>query len=241
MRGRMWWYIAALAADNLRGRTLLAAWPEPLCSSRPSGKRAICRRERFVPAVRRHAVYLLSACSTLFAPLALLPWNVAKTIWILCSLGAFLWGTLNVGRMAGGLMPAPGSFLLAFAPVHTAFARGQPGILVFGLIAASLALALQQTRKLISACLTVLLLSGVAVIPLKTGTLAAMVANLTALSAVSGVVQGVSSESLEYQLININILIPHSLYTGLFIGGVYVVTGFTTHNSCGLVFPPSSS
>lgn len=168
-------------------------------------------------------VLYLPPALLLFAPLALLPWPVARALWALCLVGAFSWLASRVGRLAGGMTLPLLAFLLAFAPVHTAFGRGQPSILVSALLVASatltsattagvflglalcikphlswglllLAVLCGERRKWFCAGTTFLFVSGLAVLPMKATALKTLAANDTAYSAASGILAGINPQ-----------------------------------------------
>ncbi len=83
------------------------------------------------------SVYLPSALP-FFAPLALLPWAVAKVLWLAGLLVLTLWNIAAFARMAKEWALPIASFLLAFAPLHTGLGKGQPAVFVCGLVFLSL-------------------------------------------------------------------------------------------------------
>jgi len=185
------------------------------------------------------SVYLPPAL-TLLTPLALLPWAVAKTIWLACLLALTLWNVVVFARLAKQWAVPVASFLLAFAPVHSGFSKGQPSVLVCGLIFLSvftanpdiaglllgiaacfkpqlaigfflLAAGQRQFRKLIVACAVGLIASGIGVAFVVPGWYPALSANVR---NIVGSVSGLNSASGPiswYQLVNLHILIPEAL------------------------------
>jgi hypothetical protein len=188
----------------------------------------------------------------LLSPLAALPWTVAKAIWLFCSLGASLWVMVALARMAKGWTVAVWSFLLAFSPLHSGIAEGQPSVLVCCLIAISivtpqpyvaglllgialcikpqlafgflfLAIALRQGRKLIAACTTGLVLSAAALMWMKPGSLTTLISNLSAVSSASGMDSGSALNPRRFTLINVDTLIPQALYSIPVMAIVYAI------------------
>jgi hypothetical protein len=197
------------------------------------------------------AIYLPTAL-LLYSPLAALPWNVADGIWFAISLGAFWWACVCAGRLAGGLTQPLAALFLAFAPVHTAFARGQPSLLVCALIIAGvtierplfagllfglaicikpqlaigfvlLSAVWRQGAKVLWAFATASLVAICAVLPMKMESLRLMVSSLAAVNPVTGIVQGVGVDQLGFQLLNIDTLIPRALYSGGLVAAIEII------------------
>jgi hypothetical protein len=177
----------------------------------------------------------------LLAPFAILPWGIAKFVWLALILGFTIW---SISKFAGfdkrWTLPIA-TFLLAFAPVHTGLAKGQPAVVVCGLLFASLftphvyisgvllglatcikpqltigflllAAAQRQYRKL-----AVVAAIGVVGCAIGLGFIAAgwYPAWASVMGDVVGSSSGVGSvqprSPIWYQLINLHVLIPQSL------------------------------
>jgi hypothetical protein len=185
------------------------------------------------------SVYMPSAFA-LLAPLALLPWNIAQTLWLACLVALSAWSIVLLARMAKGWELAAGSFLLAFAPLHTGLNKGQPSVLVCALICLSiftpqpyaaglilglaaalkpqlalgfllLALGYREYRKVITACVFGLVAIGVALIFMAPGWFPLLTSNLWETTGGSFGLSAPTPASW-YQLVNIHILIPRALY-----------------------------
>jgi hypothetical protein len=193
----------------------------------------------------------------LFAPLALLPWTLAKAVWITCLVGAAFWFLVAIVRQAKAWSVPVACLLLSFAPLHAGFGKGQPSILVCALIAASLAtpqpylggillgiaacikpqlalgflllaIGLRQGQKLIAACTTGLVVCAAALLWMKPGSLATWLSNLSAGTAGSGLMSGSNLNPLSFQLINVDTLIPPALFGMLAVSIVYALIAFVT-------------
>lgn len=176
----------------------------------------------------------------LLSPLALLPWTIAKALWLACLLALSAWSIVVLARMAKGWELALASFLLAFAPLHTGLAKGQPSVLVCGLICLGmftpqpyaaglllglaacikpqlaigfllLAVGLRQYRKVLMACAVGLAATGVGLAFIVPGWFPQPASNLRdSVGGSSGL--NPSNPTSWYQLVNLhNILIPRAL------------------------------
>ncbi|MGA2881498.1 MAG: glycosyltransferase family 87 protein [Bryobacteraceae bacterium] len=195
-----------------------------------------------VPAayfVTSPSVYLPSALP-LVAPLALLPWAIAKVLWLACLLALSLWNVVALARLAKEWALPVASLLLAFAPLHTGLGRAQPSVLVCGLIFVSLfttdpdiaglllgmaacikpqlaagflllALGQRQYRKLIVACVMVAVSTGIGVALIAPGWFPALNWNLREIVGSSSGLHSGPDPTSWYQLINLHILIPEAL------------------------------
>jgi hypothetical protein len=186
----------------------------------------------------------------LFAPLAVLPWELAKGIWLACTLGVSCWAAVALTRMAKGCSLAVWSFLLAFAPLHTGIAKGQPGVLVCALIVLGivtprpyiaglllgiavcikpqlvlgfvlLVIVLRQGRKLVAASTAAILVSAAAWMCMKPGSFDTWISNLSAVASTSA--NGSPLNPLRFQLLNIDTLVPQALYGTPVIAIVYAI------------------
>jgi hypothetical protein len=168
------------------------------------------------------------------------------------------------GRLAGGLTARLLALFLAFAPVHTAFARGQPSILVCALITAGLvierpfaagallALAMcikpqltlgfvllavfwRQIAKVLWTIALTALVTVCAVAPMTAEAVRLITAYLAAFSPVIGIVQGVGVDRLGFQLLNVDTLVPQSVYSAGIAAGIdaviLIVTGLAVWRS----------
>ncbi|HYA18804.1 MAG TPA: glycosyltransferase family 87 protein [Bryobacteraceae bacterium] len=179
-----------------------------------------------------------------YAPLAALPWSIANGLWFAILLGAFGWAAVMTSRLAGGLTAPLASLLLAFAPVHTAFARGQPSLLVCALVIAGvtierplfagfllalgmcikpqltigfvvLAAVWKQWAKVLWTFGIGALVAICSVAPMKVDSLRLIASYISALNPVTGIVEGLGFEQLGFHLINIDTLIPPVLHSSL--------------------------
>jgi Glycosyltransferase family 87 len=185
------------------------------------------------------SVYLPSALPIL-APLALLPWTIAKALWLACLVALSLWNIAAFSRIAKDRALLVAAFLLAFAPLHTGIGKGQPSVLVCSLIFLSLftpqpyvagcllglamcikpqlaigflllALGLRQYRKLLAACAVGIASTAIGLLFIAPGWLPALRSNLREIVAsTSGLASG-SEPTSWYQLVNLHILIPEAL------------------------------
>lgn len=185
------------------------------------------------------SVYLPSALP-FFAPLALLPWAVAKALWLAGLLALSLWNIVAFARMAKEWALPVASFLLAFAPLHTGMGRGQPAIFVCGLVFLSLfstdadiaglllgiavcvkpqlavgfvllALGQRQYRKFIVACAMVAASFGIALVFLAPGWFPVLKSNLRDIVGAASGLHGGADPTSWFHLINLHILIPAAL------------------------------
>jgi hypothetical protein len=176
----------------------------------------------------------------LLAPLALLPWNIAQTFWLACLVALSAWSIVLLARMAKGWELAAASFLLAFAPLHTGLSKGQPSVLVCGLICLSiftpqpyaaglmlglaaslkpqlaigfmlLALGYREYRKVITACVFGLVATGLGLMFMAPGWFPLLTSNLWQDAGGSFGLNAPTSASW-YLLVNIHTLIPRALY-----------------------------
>ncbi len=185
------------------------------------------------------SVYLPPALLIL-APLALLPWAIAKALWLACLLALSLWNILAFARMAKQRAVQVASFLLAFAPLHTGIAKGQPSVLVCSLIFLSLftpqpyvagcllglaacikpqlavgflllAAGQRQFRKLMAACAVGIAATGIGLLFIAPGWFPALNSNLREIVGSTSGLAGGSEPTSWYQLVNLHILIPEAL------------------------------
>ena len=176
----------------------------------------------------------------LVSPLALLPWPIAKAIWLIGLLALTLGSIVLVARRAKGWQLAVASLLLAFAPLHTGLGKGQPSVLVCGLLVLSLftphafaaglmlglatcmkpqlaigflllALGQRQFRKVMVACLVGLAATGVGLAVIAPGWFPVLNSNVHEIVGGSSGLNELNPTSW-YQLVNIHILIPQALY-----------------------------
>jgi len=175
----------------------------------------------------------------LFSPLARLPWTVAKALWLACLLALSSFSIVLLARMAKGWELALASLLLAFAPLHTGLGKGQPSVLVCGLICLGmfttqpyaaglllglaacikpqlaigfllLALGLRQYRKVLTASAVGLAATGVGLAFIVPGWFPMLASNLRdSVGGSSGL--NPSNPTSWYQLVNLHILIPRAL------------------------------
>jgi hypothetical protein len=185
------------------------------------------------------SVYLPSALPIL-APLALLPWSIAKALWLACLLAFSFWNIAVFSRIAKDRALPVACFLLAFAPLHTGIGQGQPSVLVCSLIFLSLftpqpyvagcllglaicikpqlaigflflALGQRQYRQLLAACVVGIASTGIGLMFIAPGWFPALSANLREIVGSTSGLAGASQPTSWYQLVNLHILIPEAL------------------------------
>jgi len=184
-------------------------------------------------------VYLPPALP-LLSPLALLPWSAAKAMWLACLLALSLWSMMLLARNADAWKLPVATLLLAFAPLHTGLGKGQPSVLVCGLLCLSmftsnpyaaglmlgvaacmkpqlvvgfllLALFQREYRKLIVACTFGLATIAVALLLIAPGWFPALTVNTREIVGGASGLNDLNPTSW-YQLINLHILVPQALY-----------------------------
>jgi hypothetical protein len=189
--------------------------------------------------VTNPSVYLPPAL-VLLSPLAMLPWSVAKALWLACLLALSLWSMTLLVRNADVWKLPVASLLLAFAPLHTGLGKGQPSVLVCGLLCLSmftpnpyaaglmlgvaacmkpqlvvgfllLALFQREYRKLIVACIFGLATTAVALVVIVPGWFPALTVNTREIVGGASGLNDLNPTSW-YQLINLHILVPQALY-----------------------------
>ena len=90
------------------------------------------------------------------SPLAATPYQAAKKIMVVLSLGAFALALWLIGRVTGPQGPIPWAALLlttALASVHTTLSQGQQGLLVLAALAGALAAQTRQRELVVGLCL----------------------------------------------------------------------------------------
>jgi hypothetical protein len=185
------------------------------------------------------SVYLPSALP-FFAPFALLPWAVAKALWLAVLLALTLWNIFAFARIAKEWALPVAAILLGFAPLHTGMGKGQPSIFVCGLVFLSLfttdadiaglllgiavcikpqlaagflllALGQRQYRKVIVACGMVAVSLAIALLFLAPGWFPVLNSNLRDIVGSASGLHGGADPTSWFHLINLHILIPEAL------------------------------
>jgi hypothetical protein len=185
----------------------------------------------------------------ILAPFALLPWTIAKVMWIAALFGLSWWSIVTFAEGAQEWALPVACFLFIFAHLHTGISLGQPSVLVCGLIFLSLftqqplaaglllgiavtlkpqlgigflllAAAQRQYRKVVAACALGLVVTGIALMLASPGSLHDLMSNLSQTSAPSSPNSSSPLNPSRYQLINVATLIPAPLYRPPIVIGI---------------------
>ena len=186
----------------------------------------------------------------LLAPLARLPFPVARAVWITLLLALTVLAGVRLARAAPGWDLRVSCFVMAFSPIHTALRLGQTSMLTCALIALSLTVgnpwlagvllglaacfkwnlaawfvllaAWNDWRTFVAAAATCCAAMSAAIFYLKAGSLAVLFAGMSSLTAGSGLGSGSSANPLSYQLLNVDALLPGQWHSWSFAIALYV-------------------
>jgi hypothetical protein len=186
----------------------------------------------------------------LLSPLAGLSQRTAAAAWVALLLSLTVWACVRLARATPGWDLRVSCFAIAFSPVHTALALGQTSLLTCVLIAFSLTVehawlagallglaacfkwhvaawfvllaAWNDWRRLAAAAATCCAVMSVAIIHLKAGSLATLLAAMFSVGTGSGWGSGSSSDPLSYQLLNLDGLLPERWHAASIIITLYL-------------------
>lgn len=186
----------------------------------------------------------------LVSPLALLPYSAAAAAWIAILLTLTVLAGVRLARATPGWDLRVSCFAIAFAPVHTALACGQTSLLTCVLIVLSLTVehawlagvllglaacfkwhvaawflllaAWNDWRRFAVAATTCCAIMSAAIIHLKAGSLATLLAAMFSVGTGSGWGSGSPSDPLSYQLLNLDALFPGRGHSAIFLIALYL-------------------